>query len=197
MLQLTGTEDMIYSLSSIQGFRNCVPEFIHLLRKKKSQGWSMHTCSWKDSTDISWPKGYKHHCLLLVSLRPGQDDLWWYLIFLKESFKVDQAETHVYAAVKCSFYVGAQGRVLAFWIFEGPPSLSFCLCRNIGFIFLCMHRDRQTWSLNQYRHIFPCFRSLCLSFLSLNMKPCQQSLVQWLISERTLLPWSYLPINWV
>lgn len=95
MLQLTGTEDMIYSLSSIQGFRNCVPEFIHLLGKKKSQGRSLHTCSWKDSTDISWPNGYKHHCFLLVSLRPRQDDLWRYLIFLMESFKADQAETHM------------------------------------------------------------------------------------------------------
>lgn len=42
-----------------------------------------------------------------------------------ESFKVDQAETHVYAAVNCSFHVGTQGRVLGFWIFEGLLLLAF------------------------------------------------------------------------
>lgn len=43
MLKLTGTEDIIYSLSSIQGLRNWVPKSSQILGKKKSQGLCTNT----------------------------------------------------------------------------------------------------------------------------------------------------------
>lgn len=144
MLQLTGTEDMISSFSSIQGFRNCVPEFIHFLGKKKSQGWSMHKCSWKDSTDISWPKGYKHHCFLLVSLRPRQDDLWRYLIFLMESFKVAQAEMHICTLLWIVLSVEAhKADYLGSWYLRGLLLLAFVSVEIQDLFFcVCIEMDR-------------------------------------------------------